>query len=133
MKSYAQAQISALIAKLSAQAKRAAENPGTKAVHDLRVAIRRLSRGLRVFAQFFPGKSWKQIRRELSELMDKAAAVRDRDIAMELLRKAGVERRARIEATLQRQRVSAANDLQNALRDWRKRNAPRQWKGALEL
>ena len=127
MKKFAQAQISALILKLAAQTKRAAENPGAEAVHDLSVAIRRLSRGLKVFAQFFPGKSWKQIRRELSELMDKAAAVRDRDIAMELLEKAGVEKRARIMATVLRQRVSAANDLQNALRAWRTRNAARQW------
>lgn len=133
MKEYAQARIAALIAKLVSQAKRAAENADEEAVHDLRVAIRRLSRALREFAQFFPGKSWKQIRRELSALMDCAADVRDRDIAAKLLEKAGVESNARVIATLGKRRNTAAEALQQALREWGKRNAARQWKGALQL
>ena len=133
MKQYAQTQIAALLGKLSLEARRAAENADADAVHDLRVSIRRLSRGLRVFAQFFPGKSWKRIRRELSGLMDAAAEVRDRDIAIELLQKAGVAQGARILTTLESQRRQAAEALQTALRSWRERNATRQWKGALEL
>jgi CHAD domain-containing protein len=133
MKKYAQMQIAALIAKLTAQVKQAAENADEKAVHDLRVAIRRLSRGLRSFGQFFPGKSWKQIRLELSELMDKAGEVRDRDIAVELLEKAGVAKRAQVITTLGKERSAAAEALREALHDWISRNAPRQWKGALEL
>ena len=133
MKKYAQARTAALIAKLAAQAERAARSADAEAVHDLRVSIRRLSRGLRAFAQFFPGKSWKRIRRELSELMDRAAEVRDRDIAMELLEKAGVEKSARVMAKFAKDRTAAAEALQQALLDWRQRNAPRQWKGALGL
>lgn len=133
MKKYAQMQIARLIAKLAAQVKDAAENADKDAVHDLRVAIRRLSRGLRAFGQFFPGKSWKQIRRELSELMDKAAEVRDRDIAVELLEKAGVAKRAQVIATLGRERSAAEKALRDALHDWISRNAPRQWKGSLDL
>lgn len=133
MKKYAQIRVADLIAKVAAQAKHAAENTDDAAVHDLRVAIRRLSRGLRVFAQFFPGKSWKQIRLELSELMDAAAQVRDRDIAAELLEKAGVAKRARVMTTLGKERSAAAETLRAALRAWLGRNAPRQWKGALEI
>ena len=133
MKKYAQTRIAGLIAKLTAQAKRAAENADDAAVHDLRVAIRRLSRGLRVFGQFFPGKSWKRIRRELSELMDMAAHVRDRDIAMELLEKAGVAKRARVMTALGKERSAAAEALRESLHDWLSRDAPLQWKGALEL
>src|SRR5215471_16773838 len=133
MKKYAQMQVARLIAKLTEQVKQAAENADEKAVHDLRVAIRRLSRGLRVFGQFFPGKSWKQIRIELSELMDKAAAVRDRDITVELLEKAGVANRAQVITTLVTERSAAAKALREALHDWISRNAPRQWKGALGL
>jgi CHAD domain-containing protein len=133
MKKYAQTRIAGLIAKLATQAKRAAENADEDAVHDLRVAIRRLSRGLRAFAQFFPGKSWKQARRELSELMDCAAGVRDRDIAMELLQKAGLEPKARVIATVAKERAEAAKALQHALREWTERDAARQWRGALEL
>jgi CHAD domain-containing protein len=133
MKKYAQTRIAGLIAKLTAQAKRAAENADDAAVHDLRVAIRRLSRGLRVFGQFFPGKSWKRIRLELSELMDVAAHVRDRDIAVELLEKAGVAKRARVMTTLGKERIAAAEALREALRDWLSRGAALQWKGTLEL
>ena len=133
MKKYAQMQIATLISKLAAQVKHAAENADEEAVHDLRVAIRRLSRGLRAFGQFFPGKSWKQIRLELSELMEKAAAVRDRDIAAELLEKAGVAKRAQVITTLGKERTAAAKALRDALQDWISRNAPQQWKGALEL
>jgi CHAD domain-containing protein len=133
MKKYAQMQVAALIAKLTAQVKHAAENTDGDAVHDLRVAIRRLSRGLRAFGQFFPGKSWKQIRLELSELMEKAAAVRDRDIAVELLEKAGVAKRAQVITTLGKERTAAATALREALHDWISRNAPQEWKGALEL
>ena len=133
MKKYAQARIAALIAKMATQAKRAAESADDEAVHDLRVSIRRLSRGLRAFAQFFPGKSWKQARRELSDLMDCAAGVRDRDIAIELLEKAGLEPKAGVIAIIAKERTAAAKALQQALRDWRERDAPRQWRGALKL
>ncbi len=133
MKKYAQTRMSALIARLTSMAARAAENPDNEAVHDLRVSIRRLSRGLRAFAQFFPGKSWKQIRKELSALMKCAAAVRDRDIAMELLEKAGIAPKARVMTRLAADRQGAAKALQAALGDWRNRNAARQWKGALDL
>jgi CHAD domain-containing protein len=133
MKKFAQMQIAALIAKLTAQVKHSAENADERAVHDLRVAIRRLSRGLRAFGQFFPGKSWKKIRLELSELMDKAAAVRDRDIAVELLENAGVAKGAQVITTLDKERSAAAEALREALHDWINRNADRQWKGALEL
>jgi CHAD domain-containing protein len=133
MKKYAQMQVARLIAKLTEQVKQTAENADEEAVHDLRVAIRRLSRGLRVFGQFFPGKSWKRIRLELSELMDKAAEVRDRDIAVDLLEKAGVAKRAQVITTLVKERSAAAKALREALHDWISRNVPRQWKGALEL
>jgi CHAD domain-containing protein len=133
MKKYAQMRIAELVAKLTAQAKHAADNADEAAVHDLRVAIRRLSRGLRVFGQFFPGKSWKQIRLELSELMDAAAEVRDRDIAVELLENAGVAKRAPVIAAIGKERSAAAKALRETLHDWLSRNAPRQWRGALEL
>lgn len=131
MKKYAQARIGALIANLTSQAKHTLENADADAVHDLRVAIRRLSRGLRAFAQFFPAKSWKPIRRELSGLMDCAADVRDRDIAMELLEKAGVPANARVFGALRKDRAAAAEGLRQALDEWGERNAVREWKGAL--
>ena len=133
MKRYAQQQIAARIGKLAAQARLAVERPDADAVHDLRVAIRRLSSALKAFAECLPDKAAKQVRRELSGLMDKAAEVRNRDITMELLEKAGVLPRARVMTALARERRAAAEALQTDLREWRKRNAVRQWKGALEI
>ena len=133
MKEFAQKRIADLLTRFASQARKAAANPDEAAVHDLRVSTRRLSRGLRAFAQFFPGKSWKQVRRELSGLMDAAAAVRDRDISMELLKKAGLEEDARTLAKFAKDRSTAAEALQDTLRAWSKRNTLRQWKGALEL
>lgn len=56
---------------------RTAADPTEDAVHDLRVAVRRLSEALR------NRKSRKQLRR----IRDRAAAVRDRDVALRLLRR----------------------------------------------
>src|ERR1700722_3736988 len=95
MRKFAHVQVDALLRRLAAQAKRAAETADADSVHDLRVSIRRLSRALRSFAQFFPGKQWKRIRKDLSCLMDAAAALRDNDVALELLEKAGIGKRAR--------------------------------------
>lgn len=133
MREFACSQISTLLRRMAAQAKRTAATADADAVHDLRVAIRRLSRGLRAFAQFFPRKQWKRIRRELSNLMDAAAAVRDNDVALGLLEKAGVGQRARVTLTLQTRRRKAERELRAELQDWHGRSFARQWREALEL
>ena len=63
MRDYALAQTAILLRRLAFQANRAARTGDADAVHDLRVAIRRLSRCLRTFAQFYPDNSWKRMRR----------------------------------------------------------------------
>jgi CHAD domain-containing protein len=133
MKEFAQLQVSTLLRRLAAQVKRTGEVADTDSVHDLRVAIRRLSRALRSFAQFFPGKSWKRIRKELSNLMDAAAAVRDSDVALELIEKAGAGERARVALTLQARRREAEAKLREELQNWQGRGFAREWREALEL
>jgi CHAD domain-containing protein len=133
MKPFAHSQVSTLLRTLAAQVKRAADAADADSVHDLRVAIRRLSRALRSFAQFFPGKQWKRIRAELSKLMDAAAAVRDADVALELIEKAGVAPEAKIATTLQSRRRKAEAALRQKLQDWQQRAFARQWREALEI
>ena len=133
MKPFAQKQVSTLLRRLAAQVKRTAEVADADSVHDLRVAIRRLSRALRSFAQFFPGKSWKRIRKELSNLMAGAAAVRDNDVALELIEKAGGGERARVALTLQARRREAEAGLREELQNWQGRGLAREWREALEL
>jgi CHAD domain-containing protein len=133
MKEFAHSQVSTLLRRLAAQVKRTAEVADADSVHDLRVAIRRLSRALRSFAQFFPGKQWKRIRKELSNLMDAAAAVRDSDVALELIEKAGAGMRARVALTLQARRREAEAELREELQNWHGRGFAREWREALEL
>jgi CHAD domain-containing protein len=133
MRKFTHSQVDKLLRGLAAQVKRTAESADVEAVHDLRVAIRRMNRALRLFAQFFPGKQWKRIRKELSYLMDAAAALRDSDVALELLEKAGVGKRARAALALQSRRRTTEAKLREELQLWQARNFSQEWREALEL
>lgn len=133
MREYARRQTVLLLRKLASEIRRAANGADPDAIHDLRVAIRRLSRCLRAFSQFYPGRSWKKARAMLSELLHTAGAVRDRDIALELLADARVSRRSPVVSELQTERVEAHDVLVRELRRWRDRRFAGQWLGLLGL
>ena len=133
MRDFARQQTAALLKKLVIQVNRAARSGDADAVHDLRVAIRRLSRCLRVFGQFYPGHGWKKMRRRLKEILDACAVVRDRDIALELLARAGFPAGSIVVRRLHRERGEALVELNALLRRWRERGAPRKWAGQLGL
>jgi len=133
MRDYARLQTAILLRRFAFQVNRAARSGDAESIHDLRVAVRRLSRCLRVFSQFYPDPSWKRIRRQLAELMETAGTVRDRDIALELLAAAGLPRRAAIVARLQAERRQAAADLLLEIRRWKSRDLSRKWRSRLEL
>ncbi len=133
MREHVRQQTAILLRRLAFQVSRGAKNGDADSVHDLRVAIRRLSRCLRVFSQFYPDRSWKKIRTRLSELMQVAGGVRDRDIGLKLLAEAGVGRRSAILAKLEAERRKAGRDLLLELRRWNKRDFSRKWRSRLEL
>src|ERR1700688_2454022 len=85
MDKFASGQASRLLGKLVFQVRRAAKHPDEEAIHDLRVSIRRLSQCLQEFRQFFPRHETKKILRQLGKVMDLAAEMRNRDIAIELV------------------------------------------------
>jgi CHAD domain-containing protein len=60
-------------------------------IHDLRVSIRRLRECLRTFEQLYPPAARKEIRKELKGLMKSAERLRSADIAVDLLKKAGLD------------------------------------------
>ena len=62
---------------LLSQMERTAAEPSEAAVHDLRVAVRRFSEALRN----------RKFRKQLRQIRDHAAAVRDRDVTLRLLRR----------------------------------------------
>ncbi len=133
MRQYALHQTGLLLHKFTAQLERSEAADDAESIHDLRVSIRRLSRCLRVFSDFYPGRSWKRIRRKLSELMQAAGAVRDCDIALELLNEAGIPDRATVVKEISAERLESARDLAAELRRWKRRAYPRKWRGKLKL
>jgi CHAD domain-containing protein len=133
LREYAVLQTAVLLRRLAFQVNRAAKNGEADAIHDLRVAIRRFSRALRAFAQFFPGGSGKKVRRQLAHVMDVAARVRDRDIALELLAESGIPPRSAIVTRLGTERRHASHELRLELRHWRARSFSRKWRSQLEL
>lgn len=133
MRDYVRLQTAVLVRRLAFQVNRAAGSGDADSIHDLRVAIRRLSRCLRVFSQFYPGNSWKKVRSQLAELLAAAGRVRDRDIALQLLAEAGVPRRAAIVTRIEAERRKAAHELLLEIRRWKGRNFSRRWRNRLEL
>src|SRR5262245_37979966 len=89
MDRFARAPATRLVGKLAFQVRHPVKPPHEEAIHDLRVAIRRLSLCLREFRQFFPRRHTKKILKQLEKVMDLAAEMRDRDVAMELVGKNG--------------------------------------------
>ena len=133
MRDFARLQTAILLRRLAFQLNRAARRGDADSVHDLRVAIRRLSRCLRVFAPFYPGKYWKKVRHQLSGLMRTAAAVRDRDIALALLAEAGVSPRAAGVQRLDAERRRASHELLLEIRRWKNHDFSQKWRSRLEL
>jgi CHAD domain-containing protein len=133
MHDYVRHQTAILLRRLAYQVSRAAKSADHEAVHDLRVAIRRLNRCLRVFSQFYPGQSWKKIRRRLSHLMDAAGDVRDRDIAAKMLGEAGIDSGDPAYHLLRQERAHAARHLYAVLQHWKEHSLSRRWRQELGL
>lgn len=133
MQQYARKQTATLLRRLAFQVSRAEGLGDADAVHDLRVAIRRFSRCLRVFSQFYPGRHWKKIRLHLRELMRAAGAVRDLDITLDLLGPAGSRSSSEIATHIREERRKAADRLSHELRLWKSRGYSKRWRTRLGL
>src|ERR1017187_7855299 len=133
MREYVRQQTALLLGRLSVAVLRAARDADPVSIHDLRVAMRRLSRCLRVFAPLYPDGSWKKVRRRIGALLAAAGAVRDCDIALDLVVRAGVSRRHAMVTHLAAQRRKTGRDLLLEIRRWKNRDYPRQWRSRLEL
>jgi CHAD domain-containing protein len=133
MHDFVRLQTAKLLRRLAAQVNRAAKSGDAESIHGLRVAIRRFSRCLRVFAQFYPGSSWKKIRHQLSAVMASAGAVRDMDIAMELLAEAGGRPKREILSKLKQQRRRANRELLEEVTHWNRQGFLKKWRNSLGL
>lgn len=133
MHQYAAWHTGKLLRKLASEARKVARAPEADAIHDLRVAIRRLRACLRVFAQFYPSDARKKLDRGIKAVMHAAGEVRDRDIAMEMLHDAGVPRTSSTVGRLRNQRAAAARALLAELKPWQDRGVTREWRKRLEV
>jgi CHAD domain-containing protein len=133
MRDFARLQTSILLRRFAFQVNRTAKSAEVESIHDLRVSIRRLSRCLRTFSDFYPTDSWRRMRKRLAVLMNSAAAVRDQDIALELLQDAGVSPGGPLAIRLGEDRRHAAQELARELKRWKARNFSRKWRARLEL
>lgn len=128
MDKFASVQASRLLGKLAFQVRHAAKHPNEEAIHDLRVSIRRLSSCLREFHQFFPRRETRRILKQLGKVMDLAAEMRNRDIAIELIGKDGRPAESAFVATMMHEREHAKQELTRALVQWRRRDFSRKWR-----
>ena len=122
-----------LLRRFAFQVNRAARAADAEAVHDLRVSIRRLSQCLRVFDPLYPDGQARKIRRKLKTIMRAASDVRDPDVTLELMRKAGIPKTSRAVPAVGKERKQAERQLAEAIRTSGKDNISRKWRAKLGL
>lgn len=133
MRHFVRQQISKLLGHLAFEVHSGLKSPTEERVHDLRVAIRRLQAALGAFDEFLPKRRTRLVRKQLRGLLRAAGAVRDRDIAIELLSATGAAEEDTLLAQLLAERQQAAADLTGELRILEKQGYSARWRDALEL
>ncbi len=129
-----------LLAQLARKVRAAEKSPGDPdAVHDLRVAIRHFSQAVRILPQVFDRPLAKAVKRRLKKVMGLLGALRNRDIAPEILQAAGVTPDETLLKEIEKNRRTGQKHLARQLESWRKQEVLREWKtkmhkgaGALE-
>src|ERR1700681_3137835 len=97
-----------------------------EAIHDLRVSIRRLSQCFRIFRELLAPPPVKKLRRRLRKVMDHCGAVRNCDVALDLLQQSGIADGASV-SKLKEAREDSAKELRRQLKEERRRNHPAPW------
>jgi CHAD domain-containing protein len=131
MRRYARERAATLLRRLAFRMNRAARVRDADSIHDLRVAIRRFEQCLRIFHQFFPGH--KKIHRRLHKIMQLSGEVRNRDIALDLLKQAGQPARSAVADRLRRERKEFQGELMADFDRWGERDVFRKWGSRLGL
>jgi len=133
MQRYAREQTSVLLQRLAFRMNRAAKLRDADSIHDLRVAIRRFEQCLQIFHQFLSGGHKKKIRRRLRKIMELSGEIRNRDIALDLLKQAGLPARSALAARLLRERRENQSTLLASFDRWGDRDLFRKWGSRLGL
>jgi CHAD domain-containing protein len=153
MAKFAEAEAARRLKVFQVQFRRVAANPEkAKPIHDLRVSIRRLIRVLRIFRLLWDRGHYRKMRRRLRELMDLCGAVRNCDIAVQVLEEAvkqapppadaapkvkrqylrAVRRCAYLRVTyLPKRRKRAEDNLVTLVESWKEQGTLEGWAGRL--
>ena len=133
MKQFVQVQTSERLKKLESELKNTFDLPeDPDAIHDLRVAIRRLNQTLRVFTDWFEARRVKKLRGRLKQLMERCGAVRNCDIAMEVLKAAEWEDEA-VSQGLDKERTHTQKRLRKTLQKWHHTHRAQRWGDKLKV
>lgn len=133
MRNLVRSQTTERLKKLETEVRRVARKPeDADDIHDLRVSIRRLKQELKVFEEWFPPDQLKKIRRSLKKLMERCAAVRNCDVAVEVLREAGWQS-PELLAGLEKERQRMRKELARTLATWRRTDRVRKWRADLRV
>ena len=127
MQRFAREQTSTLLRRLAFRMNRAARLRDADSIHDLRVAIRRFEQCLQIFHQFLSGGHKKKIRKRLRKIMELSGEIRNRDIALDLLKQVGLPVRSALSARLLRERREIQSELLASFDRWGERVLFRRW------
>jgi CHAD domain-containing protein len=133
MQRFALEQVTNRLARLAFEVRNATKSHTPASVHALRVSSRRLTEGLRVFSQFFPRRETRRIRRRLRRLLRLAGAVRNHDIALLHLERAGVSHRTALRTRVAEERKASERELAVLLRRWSRHAFSARWRVRLRL
>ena len=130
MRRFALERIADLLSRVAAEVEHAKTVRDEDAIHDLRVTIRRFGRSLGVFSQFVPNRVVKQIKKQLRHLMHLTGEVRNRDITIRMLEKAGLA--GQFVAVVSDRELSM-RILVSELERWQVEHDAVRWRAMLEL
>ena len=134
LQTFAEEQLQVRLKTLRAHLRRVHKHPGdAEAIHDLRVAIRRFSQGLRVFRNLLDKAHVRKIRRRLHKLMALSGAARNCDIAPALLEAAGAPAGQSLRQRVAKRRSRAGRKLRDSIAGGNVLAKAKRWRGWLRV
>lgn len=121
------------LSELDRALNRAQIDRNADAVHDLRVAARRLQYTLDCFRNVLVSPELGRLRKRAKAILGAGRSVRDRDIALELASRAGLGPDSELIKALSSQREAAAETLRSHVEGPRYRGFGQRWAGRLGL
>lgn len=128
---YAMRQAGKHLARFEAGVRVVLAEPSPDAIHDLRVATRRLSQALRVFRDALPEGAPNRIREQMSEIRQEAGAMRDGDVMAALFRSLKLGPTHRIFREIAQQRTAEEQKLKASLTALAATDYRETWRAAL--